>query len=155
MPTALVWHSPDAPRSPRALMCYTSLHVLTMHKTRTRQKRIQLPWHDTVTRADETRRNWRGAEGGVFRPITWDIMSNLSFLPAVDPRSQCKLTADSQLHLNNTDTTKLGSSQHFKWSVQIGVPTGLWPVKYISCIMQILPWVFRRSGSGSNALKAL
>ena len=131
MPTALVWHSPDAPRTPSALMCYTSLHVLIMHRGRTRQKRIQLPvfaypWpHDTVMRADETHRKWSRAAERVFGPITWDIMSNLSSLPAVDPRTQCKLTADSQLHLNSTDTTKLGSSQHFKWSVQIGVPTRL------------------------------
>lgn len=43
MPTALVWHIPDSPRTPGAQTSCTSLHILIMHSSRTRQNRIQLP----------------------------------------------------------------------------------------------------------------
>lgn len=104
--------------------------------------------HDPVMRADEAHGNGTGPGWCVrARYMGCHEQPTLS--------SQCKLPADSQLHLNSTDTTKLGSGQRFQWSVQIDVPTRLWPVKYISCVTQILPWVFHGSSSDSNALKAL
>lgn len=135
------------------------LHVLIMRSSRTRQKRIQLPIfahlsHITLSQ-EQMRRAGARQRGVCLGPLHRISQTAYALPPPKYPRCPCKLTADIQLHLNSTDTTKLGSSQHFNWSIQTGVPTRLWPVKHISCITQILPWVFRGSSSGSNALKDL
>lgn len=115
-------------------------HILTRSRNAQQQDQAKqdpaaqacLLWpHDTVMRANEAHGNWTGP-GRCIRARYMGCHEQ----PTLS--SQCKLPADSQLHLNSTDTTKLGSSQHFKWSIQIDVPTRLWPVKYISCVTQIL-----------------
>lgn len=144
------WFSQDTP-SPNVLHILACSHNAQQQDQAKKDPAAQvcLLWpHDIVMRADEVQGSWTGPGRCVqARYMGCHEQPSLS--------SQCKLPADSQLHQNSTDTTKLGSSQHFKWSVQIDVPTRLWPVKYISCLTQTLPWLFHGSSSDSNVLKAL
>lgn len=144
------WFSQDT-LSPNVLHILTCSHHAQQQDQAKQDPAAQvcLLWpHDTVMRAHEVHRNWTGPG--------WCIRARyMGYHEQPTVSSRCKFPADSQLHLNSTDTKKLGSSQRFKWSLQIDVPTRLWPVKYISCVTQILPWVFHGSSSDSNVLKAL
>lgn len=142
------WFSQDTLSPNMLLTCSYNAQQQDKAKQAPAAQVCSLQPHDTVMRAEELHGNGTGS--GRCAGARYMGCREQSLLS-----SQCKLPADSQLHLNSTDTTKLGSSQVFKWSVQIDVPTRLWPVEYISCVTQILPWVFHGSSSDSNVLKAL